>query len=629
MLKGNSFLAVDFGAGSLKLAEFESNEAGGLVLKQYAIKPLGLEGSQETKREALVLKKLQETIAELGIKAKEINVCAPGFHVFAKFVKLPPVDAGKVTQIIQYEAQQNVPFPLAEVVWDYQILGTTAGGELEVLLVAIKSDIVEGLFRTTEAAGLRLEICDVSPAALCNTFRFNYGELEDCTMLLDIGAKTSNLLFFEKGKVFARSINLGANSITQDFANEAKLKFDQAEKIKIDEGFVSLGGAYEEPENQHQAAISKIARQFMTRLHIQVNQTLQFYRGQQGGSAPQRLFLAGGASVMPYTAQFFAEKLNVPVEYFNPFRSVQIDPGVSLEALSPVAHSLGEVVGLGLRNMANCPVELNLMPESTLRWQSFNQKKPYFIATLASLALMALAVGFLFNNLSSIKKEKLTELQPKLEELRRKDQNFKREYSALKKTLEHSTQYADWLAERAQWAEILREVREALIRTEEITKNEFGTDTGVWVEKIASYNPVTGGDPNMLGVAPGMAPGYPPMNPEMNPVMSRYMEGGRMPGRGLREEDMYAPPPVPGVAPDAAATNSGTVKLECRAVNMREFNAAANQRIVFELHKQLASPNSPLVDAEATRLDPEIVEDPNTGTFSFGITLALKRPLKL
>ena len=99
-------------------------------------------------------------------------------------------------------------------------------GELEVLLVAIKADIVEGLFRVTEAAGLRLQLPDVSPAALCNAFRYNYGDLEDCTMLLDIGAKTSNLLFFEKGKVFSRSINLGANSITQDFANESKLKFD-------------------------------------------------------------------------------------------------------------------------------------------------------------------------------------------------------------------------------------------------------------------------------------------------------------------------------------------------------------------------------------------------------------------
>ncbi|MDW8308809.1 MAG: pilus assembly protein PilM, partial [Verrucomicrobiales bacterium] len=176
-----SFLTADFGAGSLKLAEFEVTEAGGLRLKQFAIRPLGLEGSQESKREAALLKALQEIIAERGLKAKDLNVCAPGFHVFSKFVKLPPVDTGKVTQIIQYEAQQNVPFPLAEVVWDYQILGTSPGGELEVLLVAIKSEIVEGYFRVAESAGLRLQLCDASPAALCNAFRYNYGDLEDCT----------------------------------------------------------------------------------------------------------------------------------------------------------------------------------------------------------------------------------------------------------------------------------------------------------------------------------------------------------------------------------------------------------------------------------------------------------------
>src|SRR3989442_4539186 len=274
MLNTKSFLAVDFGAGSLKLAEFEVNEAGNLRLKQYGLKSLGAEGAQESTREATILKALQELLAQKDIRAKNVNVCAPGFHVFSKFVKLPPVDAGKVTQIIQYEAQQNVPFPLEEVVWDYQILGSTPSGELEVLLVAIKSDIVEGLFRVTEAAGLHLQLADVSPAALCNAFRYNYGDLEDCTMLLDIGAKTSNLLFFEKGKVFSRSINLGANAITQDFANEVKMKFDEAEKIKIAEGFVSLGGAYEEPESPNQAAISKIAPQLMTKLPIQVKQTM-------------------------------------------------------------------------------------------------------------------------------------------------------------------------------------------------------------------------------------------------------------------------------------------------------------------------------------------------------------------
>jgi type IV pilus assembly protein PilM len=213
MLNIKSFLAIDFGAGSLKLGEFEVNETGGLRLKGFAIKPLGAEGSQESTREATILKALQEVLVENNVQSKNVNVCAPGFHVFSKFVKLPPVDAGKVTQIIQYEAQQNVPFPLAEVVWDYQILGSAPSGELEVLLVAIKSDVVEGLFRVAEQAKLRLNLCDASPAALCNAFRYNYGDLEDCTMLLDIGAKTSNLLFFEKGKVFSRSINLGANAI--------------------------------------------------------------------------------------------------------------------------------------------------------------------------------------------------------------------------------------------------------------------------------------------------------------------------------------------------------------------------------------------------------------------------------
>src|SRR5213594_2250425 len=422
MLNTKSFLCLDFGAGSLKVAEFEPNENGTLRLKQFGIKPLGFEGSQDAARERVILKAIQELFAERTFGSKNVNVCAPGFHVFSKFVKLPPVDTSKVTQIIQYEAQQNVPFPLEEVVWDYQILGTTPTGELEVLLVAIKADVVEGLFRTAEAAGLRVQLVDVSPAGLCNAFRYNYGDLDGCTMLLDIGAKTSNLLFFEKGTVYSRGINIGANSITQDFAKESKLPYDEAERVKIQEGFVSLGGAYEEPENPHQAAISKIARQVMTRLHIQVNQTLQFYRGQQGGSAPQRLFLAGGASIMPYTAQFFAEKLNVPVEYFNPFRNVQIDPALNLEELAKVAHSLGEVVGLGLRNLAHCPVELNLMPKSSLKRQQFNQKKPYLVASVFCLVLVVFTYGWFYAQVAQRKNEALTKLEQQAQPLKNNEQ---------------------------------------------------------------------------------------------------------------------------------------------------------------------------------------------------------------
>jgi type IV pilus assembly protein PilM len=593
MLNAKTFLTVDFGAGSLKLAEFETNDAGGLSLKNFAIKPLGLEGSADATREAVILKALQETLVEKGIKSKNVNVCAPGFHVFSKFVKLPPVDATKVTQIIQYEAQQNVPFPLAEVVWDYQILGSAAGGELEVLLVAIKSDVVEGLFRVAAQAKLKLNLCDASPAALCNAFRYNYGDLEDCTMLLDIGAKTSNLLFFEKGKVFSRSINLGANTITQDFANESKLKFDEAEEIKIAEGFVSLGGAYEEPENPHQAAISKIARQFMTKLHIQVNQTIQFYRGQQGGAAPQRLFLSGGASIMPYTAQFFAEKLNVPVEYFNPLRNVQIDPSVNLEELARVAHSLGEVVGLGLRNLAHCPVEMNLMPDSTLRWQAFNEKKPYFISTVFSLALVAFAVGFLFEKLAQSKEAAIQDLEPKVEQIQAKSDAMKRAYSKLQATQSEADQIASWMEQRYYWGDVLTQLRAALIRSEDDIRKKLSAqkpnvEAGIWIEQMTTL-------PELQGAGAGMAAYQPPQNPD-------------------------------GSAPNP--NQAAPINLVCRAVNLSSIDPSANSEIAYAVESQLKSATN-YFDPKTTQLTGQITPDDVNGTFTFGITVTLQNPLKL
>ena len=604
MLNTKTFLTVDFGAGSLKLAEFEANDAGGLSLKSFAIKPLGLEGSADATREAAMLKALQEVLAEKGIKSKNVNVCAPGFHVFSKFVKLPPVDATKVTQIIQYEAQQNVPFPLAEVVWDYQILGSAASGELEVLLVAIKSEVVEGLFRVAAQAKLKLSLCDASPAALCNAFRYNYGDLEDCAMLLDIGAKTSNLLFFEKGKVFSRSINLGANTITQDFANESKLKFDEADKIKIAEGFVSLGGAYEEPENAHQAAISKIARQFMTKLHIQVNQTIQFYRGQQGGAQPQRLFLSGGATIMPYTAQFFAEKLNIPVEYFNPLRNVQIDPSVNLEELARVAHSLGEVVGLGLRNLAHCPVEMNLMPESTLRWQAFNERKPYFMATVFSLVLVAFAVGFLYEKLAQAKEKEIEDLQPKVTAMQTKSDSFNRVYSKLQATQKEAAQITEWMEDQYYWGDILTQLRGSLIRSEDDVRKKLsaqkpGVEAGIWIEQLSTDS--------SLSTASAGNTFAPPMG----------MPGSRMPGVA----------PATDVSGAAAAEPGSVISIVCRAVDLSGVDPSANSEIAYAVENELKSSTN-YFKPEGTALTGQITPDAN-GTFTFGVTVTLLNPLKL
>lgn len=555
MLNVKSFLAADFGAATLKVAEFEPNEAGGLRLKQYGFRPLGQEGLQESSREASLQKALQELLAAGGFQSKVINVCAPGFHVFSKFVKLPPVDTSKVTQIIQYEAQQNVPFPLEEVVWDYQILGAAPTGELEVLLVAIKSDIVEGLFRTSEAASTKLSLVDVSPAALANAFRYNYGDLEGCSMLLDIGAKTSNLLFFDKETIYARGINIGANSITADFAKESKLGYDEAESTKIAQGFVSLGGAYEEPDDPQQQAISKIARQVMTRLHIQVNQTIQFYRGQQGGAAPVRLFLSGGASTMPYTAQFFAEKLNMPVDYFNPLRNVQIDPGVNIEELAKIGHQMGELVGLGLRNLAHCPIELNLMPTSALQGQEFGAKKPYLVATMASLVAILFAFGYFNDRIATIKRGSLDKLQPELSRLQSLDTQIEAEERKLRVARIEAEQLAGWLEDRPYWGNLLMELRQVMLKTEREGKAKFNTETGVWIERLAIDCP----PPGAGGAGIDMT-NQPPVRPR---------------GRGR----------APSMAD--ARGDCNTISLVCRAADLSHIAPDANDKFAYILSDQL------------------------------------------
>ena len=611
MLASKSFLAVDFGAANLKLAEFELTDEGGLLLKQYGIRSMGQEGAQDATREASTAKTLNELLAEKSYGSKSLNICAPGFHTFSKFVKLPPVDTSKVTQIIQYEAQQNVPFPLEEVVWDYQILGAAPSGELEVFLVAIKSDIVESLFRSAAATGLRLQLVDVSPAALCNAFRYNYNDLEGCTMLLDIGAKTSNLLFFDKESVYSRGINIGANAITLDFAKEARLSVAEAEQIKIDEGFVSLGGAYEEPENPNQAAISKIARQVMTRLHIQVNQTIQFYRGQQGGAAPQRLFLSGGAAIMPYTAQFFSEKLSLPVDYFNPLRNVQFDSQVNLEELAKVAHCFGEVVGLGLRNLAHCPVELNLMPKSSVKEQKWRQKQPYVVASVFCLILVLFAFGWFYDKVASVKTKALENVNARVGPMRTADQQLGAEMDRLRAEQRQLDQYTSWVEDRFFWQSLLSALRSSLQAVEaeqEKTLDKTGkAKIGVWVEKVTPKAPC----PIFAGVTTTTPAATTP--DATSPSTSLITP----PGRGKKK------------GPAAAASGGceiGTIELTCRGVDMTSAAPDANTRIAYALEQDLKK-HTELFDPTGTALSGTIgTEAP---TFTFGVTLKLKQPLRL
>ena len=85
--------------------------------------------------------------------------------------------------------------------------------------------------------------------------------------------------------MFTRSIPVGGAATTSAIASEFNMPFADAEERKKQDGFVSLGGAYAEHEDPGIAAMSKVIRNTMTRLHSEIARTTSAYR-QAGGSAP-------------------------------------------------------------------------------------------------------------------------------------------------------------------------------------------------------------------------------------------------------------------------------------------------------------------------------------------------------
>src|SRR5713101_6921630 len=193
MAAATRIVSVNVGSQTLGLAEFRMQPQGGLLLHDYRLREILAEPAGETMRQAQMARILREMMDELRIKSGTVNYAAAGQSVFTRFVKLPSVEEEKIERIIAFEAQQNVPFSIDEVVWDYQLVGGGADEQLQVVLFAIKSDLLEGINAAVEAAGLRPVVIGVANVALYNAFRYNYSDVTDSSLLVDIGARTTNL----------------------------------------------------------------------------------------------------------------------------------------------------------------------------------------------------------------------------------------------------------------------------------------------------------------------------------------------------------------------------------------------------------------------------------------------------
>ena len=507
-------VTLNLGSQSLELAEFRAAPRGGLILCGYRSRELLFDPASDGMRRTQIVTALREMLGELQIKSGKVNYSIAEESVFSRFVRLPAIEEEKIERIISFEAQQNVPFPIDEVVWDYQLIGGGLGEQIQVVLAAVKADLLDEINGAVEETGLRTSIVDLATMALYNAFRFNYGEPPGCSLLVDIGARTSNLLFIEPGRIFTRSVPIGGISVTAAIAKEFNEPFAAAEFRKRRDGFACLPGA-EEAQDGDGARVSKIVRNAMMRLHAEVMRSISHYCGQHAGNAPERVFLSGGGASTPSVREFFHEKMRVPIEFFNPLRNVTVADSARGEEIERSMHFLGEPVGLALRAATNCPMRLNLRPARVVRRQEFEKRLPLLIAAAACFILGLLAWGAYYWRSAQMQERAITRLEEKLNAMRRMEtqMNEVRKETAW---LDHlSTPLAGAINDRAFWPLILEDLNARLPKQD------------IWITELV---PTSGGKPlgapDARTVVPAAAsvpprPGVTPAPPAIDGLLLR------------------------------------------------------------------------------------------------------------
>ena len=483
-------VAVDLGTSTIKFGEFAIGSGGALTLLRFGLAEIGLDPNKEEERAKFITPTLTQLFKDHGIRAREVLLSISGQSVFMRFVKLPPVDANQLEQVVTFEAQQNVPFPLPEVTWDYQMMpNRSSGGEAEAVIVAIKKDIVEAEVAAVEAAGLKIKRVDVAPFALLNAFRYSEAQTEECSLIIDMGARSTNLVFVERSSFWIRNVPIAGNQISQSICNELQEPFIAAEMLKKGKGFVSLGGIYANPDDPEAARISKLIRATMTRLHVDINRSIAFYRTTLGGSAPRHVYLTGGSSQLPYLDLFIAEKHNLPVSYFNPLHNVNLSSALNIAQLQQNNCYTAELVGLALRETGSCPAEITLDAPTLAARADKRRKQPYFFAALTAWVLLFVCLGVydwkqtdLANQTTDRLRGETTDLQtvaPSVEKLAR-------ESDSLQKTLDNLVRLGK---QRNAWPEILAALNDKI-------------PEGVWITELTPYY-----DPSRAGSPRGKGPG--------------------------------------------------------------------------------------------------------------------------
>ena len=462
------FLTLNIGTTTVELAEYEQRGKSELTLLKYGVAHLDTALDFAT-ADTILSPALLGLIRDTGIRPGPVALTVPGQSVFTKFAAVPMAGgAEKFEQMVLNEIEQTIPFPIDEMVCDRQVLGDTESGDKSVMIVAAKTDQVEAITSAVSAAGFVPELVDSAPGALTNAVRYVHPETsEACTVTLWLASKATSLVITEGDKVYTRLIQVGCSTLDKEIASACSCTLEEAARLRVEKGYVSMGGVTEDEEADR---ISKACRVVMTRLNAEISRSVNFYRSQQNGSAPIKLYLTGGMALLPQIDAFFAESLGIDVEFFNPFDRIAVGSGVDASALESDAAYLGATAGLAAGFVGGARFNVNLLPPSILKNRAEKAKIPVIVggggALVAALVLAMLG----FNNETAV-----VEAQREgVEALANGLASFDKKVAAATKDLEASQAEAnairELLAARAHGVLRLNAVRNALL-------------PGMWIER--------------------------------------------------------------------------------------------------------------------------------------------------
>lgn len=449
-------VALEIGSQSVTMGVF--TPAGrGFALSRYARRDILLDPVEEGMRMDYVGSAIAEMVQELKVRGSEVRNVVSGQQVFMRFIKLPAIDMDNIAEQVGYEAQQHIPFPLEDIIYSYQELADREDGEREVLLVAIKKDVLDGLNSQVEAAPLKTRSVDCAITSLYNAFRANYEE-DEPVMLLDIGAKTTDIIFAEDGRFFTRSVTAAGAFITNSIAREFNMSFREAEKLKIEDGVVSLGNGYTDSMSEQEAALATTIRTAMSRLSSEVQRTINHYRAQYKGNPPTKAYICGGGARLPFALEFLQSALNIPVEYLNPIEVLSVGPKVDEAELEQDALCLGPIVGAAITGSGTGEFNIDLVPTSVGKDRA--EKK--LLPMVAIAGVLALAGAGAYAGITTMKANESAALLAKAakvdssvaqinDQISNVEQKYKNEMGQIAK-------FADLYAMRAAYVDVLKQL---------------------------------------------------------------------------------------------------------------------------------------------------------------------------